>query len=157
MTRGERSILTRGERSILIASLGLALTIAGAFLPWATIGGRSRSGFSTADTFIALARPLPDAIAWIGRWWYLPAVLAVIAWATTFARGTRLVRAAGVLALVLGAGMWWLFVWAGGHYNVLDTRWTGPAVATSGIAVIGFACLQPRESLLRPSTPAPDR
>ena len=86
--------MNRDERNAIVATIGLAIAALGAFSPWARIGGRNRSGFNTADTFISLADgALPDQVAWVGRWWYLPAFRAFIAWATTFAAGHRTVRA----------------------------------------------------------------
>lgn len=138
------------ERNVLVATVGLAATAVGTFLPWARIGGRSRSGFNTADTFISLAAgALPDQVAWVGRWWYLPAFLAFAAWATTFLRGHIALRTAGVLCVVASIAMWWTFVWAGRHYNVLNTQYVGPALATVGLLTIGFACTRRRESMLR--------
>lgn len=144
--------LTPDERYVAIASLGLAVTAAGAFLPWARIGGRNRSGFDTADTFIALADgALPDAIAWIGRWWYAPAFLVVLAWATVFASGRRSLRVAGVLSVVIALAMWWLFVWAGANWNLLNTKLIGPLIATTGLVVVGAMCTRPRAGLLSDS------
>lgn len=146
--------MNREERTVLIATIGLVLTASGLFLPWARVGGRNRSGLNTADTFINLASgALPDAIAWVGRWWYLPAFLAVIAWATTFARSHWALRTIGVAFALVSAAMWWLFVWAGQRYNVLNVKLLGPIVATLGLAAIGYACGQQRQSMLRPSTP----
>jgi hypothetical protein len=72
--------VNRDERNAIVATIGLAIAALGAFSPWARIGGRNRSGFNTADTFISLADgALPDQVAWVGRWWYLPAFLAFIA------------------------------------------------------------------------------
>ena len=145
------------ERNALIATLGLAIAAFGAFLPWARIGGRSRSGFNTADTFISLATgALPDQIAWVGRWWYVPAFLAFISWATTFQAGHKVTRAAAIALLVIGLAMWWLFVWAGENYNLLDMQLVGPGVATVGFAVLAYACARRRTSLLNPDN-APDR
>jgi len=142
--------MTSDERNVMLATGGLALAAVGAFLPWARIGGRSRSGFNTADTFIVLGRgALPDQIAWVGRWWYLPAFLAMVAWASVFAPGRRAVRAAGVGMLVVGLAMWWVYVWAGEYYDVLDVRYSGPAVATVGLGAIAVACARRRSSVLR--------
>ena len=139
------------ERLVAFATLGLIIAAVGAFLPWARVGGRSRSGFSTADTFIRLSNgALPDQLAWVGQWWYVPAVLAVGAWASVVLRGSIAVRVAGVVASAAGLAMWWLFVWAGDNYNVVDVRLTGPVIASVGIVVIGACCSQKRLSLLRP-------
>lgn len=136
----------------MVATAGLGIGAVGAFLPWARIGGRNRSGFNTADTFIALSRgAVPDQVAWVGRWWYLPTVLALAAWASVFLAGSTVVRAAGVALLVIGLIMWWLFVWAGDHYGVLDTQIVGPLVATVGFVAIGDSCRRRRRSLLRPT------
>lgn len=140
------------ERLVAFATVGLIIAAVGAFLPWARVGGRSRSGFSTADTFIRLSNgALPDQLAWVGQWWYVPAVLAVAAWASVVLRGSALTRVAGVVASVAGLAMWWLFVWAANNYNVLDVRLTGPIIASIGIVAIGACCSQKRLSLLRPS------
>lgn len=136
------------ERNVVIATAGLAVTALGAFLPWARIGGRNRSGFNTADTFIALARPLPDVIAWVGRWWYLPALFAVLCWGSTFFKGRMTLRILGVTLVVIALAMWWLFVWAGRHYGVLNTKLSGPIVATLGLVTLGYACSRRRTSLL---------
>lgn len=139
------------ERNTLIATSGLALAAVGAFLPWARIGGRNRSGFNTADTFISLADgALPDQIEWVGRWWYVPAFLALAVWATAFAAGHLAMRIGSVLVITIGLIMWWLFVWAGDHYDLLDMQLVGPIVATIGFVVIGFACSRRRRSILRP-------
>ena len=142
--------MTRDERTVLIATAGLVLTAVGALLPWARIGGRNRSGLATADTFIALGNAsLPDIVTWVGRWWYLPAVLALVAWATTFASSHWASRSAGIASIVIRLAMWWIFVWAGGRYDVLSTRLSGPILATVGMMVIGYSCSRPRASLLR--------
>jgi len=142
--------LNHEERNALLATIGLAATALGAFLPWARIGGRSRSGFNTADTFISLAAgALPDQVGWVGRWWYLPAFLAFVAWATTFVRGRTAVRILGVVCVVVALAMWWTFVWAGRRYNVLNTLYVGPALATVGLLTIGTACARHRQSILR--------
>ena len=144
------------ERLAGAATLGLLVTAVGAFLPWARIGGRPRSGFSTADTFIGLAEgALPDAVAWVGRWWYAPAVLVVIAWASVFARGSRAARIGGCSACVLGLAMWWLYVWAGERYDVVNVRYLGPVVASIGIVTLAGCCARRRHSLLRPDPTAP--
>ena len=144
--------MTPAERNALTATAGLAVAGIGTFLPWARIGGRNRSGFNTADTFISLADgALPDIIAWVGRWWYVPAFLAFVAWATTFVAGHTALRIAGPALTVLSLAMWWLFVWAGRHYGVLDTQLTGPLVATVGLLVIGYACSRHRESIVKAS------
>ena len=153
--------MTDSERAVTLATIGLAAATLGAFLPWARIGGRSRSGFSTADTFIGLANGvLPDSIAWIGRWWYLPAFLAVLAWATTFARGHLGLRATGVALIMVGLLMWWIFVWAADNWNVLQVQLVGPIVATCGLGLVAVACSRPRASMLRPhsrdGSPSPD-
>ena len=139
------------ERNALIATIGLAIAAFGAFLPWARIGGRNRSGFNTADTFISLSEgALPDQIAWVGRWWYAPAFLAFISWATAFLAGRRATRAAALVFLVVGLIMWWLFVWAGENYNLLDMQLVGPIIATTGFLVLGYACGRRRKSILNP-------
>lgn len=141
------------ERNALVATVGLALTGLGAFLPWARIGGRNRSGFNTADTFLSLARgPLPDIVSWVGRWWYLPAFLAFLAWASTFFRGRLAVRIVGVGCALIGAIMWWLFVWAGQRYNVLNTQLMGPIVASLGLATLVYACSRVRGSVVSDQT-----
>ena len=140
--------VTSDERIAATATVGLIITAIGALLPWARIGGRNRSGFDTADTFIRLADgALPDAIAWVGRWWYAPAFLAVIAWVSTFGRGRSAVRIAGVVLIVLALVMWWLFIWAGANWNVLNTKLLGPGVATVGLALVGWSCSRPRAGL----------
>ena len=145
--------MTRDERNAVVATVGLAVAALGAFLPWARIGGRNRSGFNTADTFIALADgALPDQVAWIGRWWYLPAFLAVLAWATTFAAGHVVLRTIGVGLIVIGLAMWWVFVWAGENYNLLDMQLVGPLIATAGFGVIAGSCIRRRGSILRPTS-----
>ena len=59
--------MNRDERNAIVATIGLAIAALGAFSPWARIGGRNRSGFNTADTFISLADgALPDQVAWSG-------------------------------------------------------------------------------------------
>jgi len=137
--------------NILGASLGLAITATGTFLPWARIGGRNRSGFSTADTFISLAdRALPSEIAWVGRWWYLPTVLAVAAWASTFVNGTPPIRLCAGAMIGCCLAMWWLFCWAGSHYNLLDMNLVGPLVATVGLSIIAASSMRSHGSLLRP-------
>lgn len=147
--------MSRDEKTAAIATLGLVIAGVGTFLPWARIGGRNRSGFATADTFIALADGvLPDAIAWVGRWWYLPAFLGVIAWATVLAHGHGAVRALGVICIAIGLAMWWLFVWGGNHWDVLNIKIRGPLVATGGMLLVGYACSRSRGSVL---SPAPDR
>lgn len=147
--------MNHAERNALIATLGLGLAAVGAFLPWARIGGRNRSGFNTADTFISLADgALPDQVAWVGRWWYVPAFLAFAAWATTFAAGHVVLRVAGGLLIAVGLLMWWLFVWAGENYNLLDMQLIGPTIATVGFAIVGYACNRRRSSILRPGRSA---
>jgi len=136
------------ERNVAIATVGLVVTAIGTFLPWARIGGRNPSGFDTADTFIGLAKPLPDVVAWIGRWWYLPVLLAIVIWASTFVKGTRPLRVLAVLLAIIAVVMWWMFIWAGRHYDVLDTRVVGPIVSTLGITVIAVSAAQQRESLV---------
>lgn len=140
------------EGNVAIATLGLAVTALGAFLPWARIGGRNRSGFNTADTFIGLAKPLPDAVAWVGRWWYLPALLAVLAWGFTFFTGRVALRIVGVALVIIALAMWWLFVWAGRNYGVLNTQLSGPIVATIGLLIIGYATSHRRTSLVTANT-----
>ena len=147
--RGHPFEMTSDERTVVTASLGLVITAIGAFLPWARIGGRNRSGFNTADTFIGLADGvLPDVIAWVGRWWYAPAFLVVIAWATTFVSGRRSTRIAGIVCTVIALAMWWLFIWAGSNWNVLNVKLLGPVVATLGLAAVAWACSRPRAGLL---------
>lgn len=136
------------ERNVVVATVGLAATAVGAFLPWARIGGRNRSGFNTADTFIGLAKPLPDAIAWVGRWWYLPALLAVLVWGSTFFKGRMGLRIVAVVLVVVALVMWWLFVWAGRHYGLLNTQFLGPVIATAGLLILGYASSRRRASLL---------
>jgi len=141
------------ERLVAFATIGLIVAAVGAFLPWARFGGRPRSGFATADTFIRLSNgALPDQLAWVGQWWYLPAVLSFGAWASVVVRGSATARVAGVVATVASLIMWWLFVWAGANYNVLDVRLIGPLVASLGVIVIGGCCSQKRNSLLRPTS-----
>lgn len=138
------------ERNVVVATIGLAVAAVGAFLPWARIGGRNRSGFNTADTFISLADgALPDQIAWVGRWWYAPALLCLLAWASVFLAGSLAVRIGGVALLLVGLTMWWLFVWAGEHYGLLDMQLAGPIVATLGFLTISIPCATRRRSLLR--------
>lgn len=145
--------MTSDERNAVVATVGLAIAALGAFLPWARIGGRNRSGFNTADTFISLADgALPDQIAWVGRWWYLPAFLAFIAWATVFVAGRTALRVAGISALVVGLIMWWLFFWAGERYNLLDMQLVGPSIATVGFVVIAASCARRRGSILNPQS-----
>lgn len=141
--------MKRDERNVVVATIGLVLATYGAFLPWARIGGRNRSGFNTADTFISLADgALPDQVAWVGRWWYLPALFALVAWATTFLAGRTALRAVGVGLIVVGLIMWWLFVWAGENYNLLDMQFVGPIIATVGFAIVAQACARRRSSIL---------
>lgn len=140
--------MQENERNVVIATAGLAVTAVGAFLPWARIGGRNRSGFNTADTFIGLAKPLPDVIAWVGRWWYLPALLALLTWGSTFFKGRASLRVLGVVFVVIALAMWWLFVWAGRHYGVLNTKLSGPIVATFGLLTLAYAGSRRRASLL---------
>lgn len=138
------------ERNALVATVGLAIAAVGAFLPWARIGGRNRSGFSTADTFIGLSQGLlPDAIAWVGRWWYLPAFLTVVAWCLTFVAGRGAIRIIGVALIIIALAMWWIFVWAGNHWNVLNVSLTGPVVSSLGLLVVAWCVGQRRESLLK--------
>lgn len=142
--------MSADERNVVVATIGLAVAAVGAFLPWARIGGRNRSGFNTADTFISLADgALPDQIAWVGRWWYAPAFLCLLAWASVFLAGSLAVRIGGVVLLLVGLTMWWLFVWAGEHYGLLDMQLLGPIVATLGLVIVGAACATRRRSLLR--------
>ncbi len=137
------------ERNALIATAGLALAALGAFLPWARIGGRNRSGFNTADTFISLAQgALPNQVAWVGRWWYMPAFIAVITWASVFVAGHIALRIATTVLIVVGLAMWWLFVWAGERYGVLDVQLGGPIVATIGFVCLAHACRRRRASIL---------
>lgn len=139
------------EKNVIFGTLGLLVGGVGAFLPWARIGGRNRSGFNTADTFISLADgALPDAVAWVGRWWYAPTVLALGAWSTTFIHASRAVRVAAALLLAVGIAMWWLFYWAGQHYGLLDMQLAGPVIATLGFVVIGAATTRAHGSILRP-------
>lgn len=145
--------MTSEERNAAVATVGLAVAALGAFLPWARIGGRNRSGFNTADTFISLADGvLPDQVAWVGRWWYLPAFLAFIAWATVFGASRMTLRVLGVGVLVVGLIMWWLFFWAGEHYNLLDMRVVGPVVSTVGFAIVGSSCARSRRSIISPQS-----
>ncbi len=137
------------ERNALIATVGLTLAAFGAFLPWARIGGRNRSGFNTADTFISLSQgALPDQVAWVGRWWYVPAFIAVIAWASVFVSGHIAVRITSTTLIIVGLAMWWLFVWAGERYDLLDIQLLGPSVATVGFVCIAHACRRRRRSIL---------
>jgi len=137
------------ERNVVIATLGLVVAAVGAFLPWARIGGRSRSGFSTADTFIGLSRGvLPDAIGWVGRWWYLPAFLAVISWGLTFVGGRLATRIVGVTLIVMALAMWWVFVWAANRWNVLDVSLLGPVVSSLGLIVVARSTGRRRLSLI---------
>lgn len=132
-----------------MATCGVITAAVGTFLPWARIGGRNRSGYDTADTFISLADgALPDAIAWIGRWWYLPAFLVMLAWATTLARGDVALRIVGAVVVALALLMWWIFVWAGDNYGVLKIRLIGPIVTTLGAVIVGVACASKRSSVL---------
>jgi hypothetical protein len=141
--------VTRDEKTLAIATAGLVLAALGAFLPWARIGGRNRSGFATADTFISLSDgALPDVIAWVGRWWYLPAFLAILAWLTVLAHGHVSVRAIGVASIAIAVAMWWLFVWGGSHWGVVNIELTGPIVATTGMLIVGLACGRRRRSVL---------
>lgn len=151
-TRALRSApMAHEERNALIATLGLIIAAVGTFLPWARIGGRNRSGYETADTFIGIADgALPDQIAWIGRWWYLPAFCVLVAWGSSFFRGTRPLRLVAVLLTALALTMWWLFTWAGENYNVLDSQLVGPIVTTVGAIVIALACSRRRSSIVRP-------
>ena len=143
--------MTRDERNAITATVGLAIAALGAFLPWARIGGRNRSGFNTADTFISLADgALPDQVAWVGRWWYLPAFLAFVAWSTVFVSGRTMLRASSSALLGIGLIMWWLFFWAAEHYNLLDMQLVGPVVATLGFVIIAVACARRRGSILKP-------
>jgi apolipoprotein N-acyltransferase len=145
--------VNRDERNAIVATIGLAIAALGAFSPWARIGGRNRSGFNTADTFISLADgALPDQVAWVGRWWYLPAFLAFIAWATTFTAGHRTVRAIGIGVISIGLAMWWLFYWAGENYDLLDMKLPGPIIATVGFTTIGYCCSRRRGSILNPQS-----
>lgn len=141
--------MTADERNIVAATAGLVVATIGAFLPWARIGGRNRSGFNTADTFISLAQgALPDQVAWVGRWWYVPALLALACWASVFAGGHIALRAAGASLVLIGLAMWWLFVWAGEHYGLLDMQLPGPLVASVGFVVIANSCRRRRRSVL---------
>lgn len=145
--------MTREERLAALATLGLVIGAVGTFLPWARIGGRARSGYSTADLFVGLGSgELPDIISWVGRWWYLPVILILLAWASVFLGGSRTLRVVSAFLVVLALAMWWVFVWAGGNWSVFDVRWIGPIVATVGAIVVAGAAGSKRESLLHGGT-----
>lgn len=145
--------MNRDERNAALATIGLATAALGALLPWARIGGRNRSGFNTADTFVSLADgALPDQLAWVGRWWYLPAFLAFISWATVFVAGRAVLRGIGVGVIGVGLIMWWLFYGVGENYNLLNMQLIGPLVATVGFITIAVACGRQRGSIIKPTS-----
>lgn len=131
------------------ATGGLVLTVVGMFLSWSRIGGRSRSGFETADVAFALSDGgVPDIVEWVGRWWYAPPALLLVAWALTFAAGNLPVRALGAILSIVAIVLWSAFLWAGGNYGLFTIRWLGPIVSLCGALVIaGFGVL-PRRSVL---------
>lgn len=131
------------------ASGGLALTVVGMFLSWSRIGGRNRSGFETADVAFALSDGgVPDIVEWVGRWWYAPPAMLLVAWALTFAASNLPVRALGVVLSLLAVVLWVAFVWAGDNYGLFTIQWFGPIVSLCGALMIaGFGTL-PRRSVL---------
>jgi len=146
--------MNTSNKTITLATIGFVLVAVGTFLPWSRIGGRSRSGYDTADTFLSLASGvLPDAIAWVGRWWYVPAFAAVILWALSFLEGKPVTRVCAAVLVALALGMWWLFVWAGNEYGVLNIKFVGPTVSTVGLVVLLAATLRRRSAAFsaRPS------
>ncbi len=121
----------------IVATCGLVLAAVGTFLPWARIGGRTRSGYDTADTFVALGSgELPALIAWIGRWWYTPAFLIVFAWCLVVASGRRWHRLVGVGLVLVAALLWWVFVYGADRWGRLAMNLSGPTVASAGAALI---------------------
>ena len=131
------------------ASGGLALTVFGMFLSWSRIGGRNRSGFETADVAFALSDGgLPDIVEWIGRWWYAPPALLLVAWALTFASGNVMVRILGAFLSLVAVVLWAAFVWAGGNYGLFTIRWFGPIISLCGAFLIGGFGTLPRRSVL---------
>lgn len=129
--------MNRSEKTLAVATVGFAIAAVGTFLPWSRIGGRSRSGYDTADTFISLAAgALPDAVAWIGRWWYAPAFLVVLLWALAFVESRRATRIAAAAMGALALGMWWFFIWVGSYYSVLNVEPLGPMVSTAGVLLL---------------------
>lgn len=139
----------RGVLAVGGASGGLALTVIGMFLSWSRIGGRIRSGFETADVAFALSDGgVPDIVEWIGRWWYAPPALLLVAWALTFAAGNVVVRILGVILSGVAIVLWVAFVWAGNNYGLFTVQWLGPIVSLCGALIItGFGAL-PRRSVL---------
>lgn len=139
--------MNSSDKTIALASVGLVATAVGTFLPWSRIGGRDRSGYDTADTFISLASGvLPDALAWVGRWWYVPTFFAVVLWVLAFFDGRRAVRVGAIVLTVLSLTMWWLFVWAGHSYDVLNVKLFGPMVSTVGVGLLLVAALRQRSA-----------
>ncbi len=137
------------ERLTISATAGVVVGAVGAFLPWARIGGRNRSGFATADLFVGLGSgSLPDLISWAGRWWYVPAVLMFCVWLSVLFDGTTWLRVVAVVVSMLALAMWWLFVWAGWNWSVIDVAWTGPVVTTVGVLVVAHAAASKRNSIL---------
>lgn len=141
------------ERLMIAATGGLVIVAVGTFLPWARIGGRNRSGFETADVFIGLgSSSLPDALSWVGRWWYLPAILTLAVWLSVLFRGSQGLRVGSAILVLISLSMWWLFVWAGWNWSVIDVAWTGPIVTTVGILVLARSAISRRQSLLSSGT-----
>lgn len=140
--------MNRSEQTIVLAVAGLGVAGVGTFLPWARIGGRNRSGYDTADTFISLAAGvLPDVVAWVGRAWYAPALLTIALFALAFLASSRprQVVASGLAAVSLT--LWWSFVWAGNHYGVLNVKLAGPIVSTVGVLVLLAVILRPHTAV----------
>lgn len=138
---------------MIAATGGLIVVAVGTFLPWARIGGRNRSGFATADVFIGLgSSSLPDVLSWVGRWWYLPAFLLLAVWLSVLFAGSRALRIGSSILVVVALAMWWLFVWAGWNWSVINVVWIGPTVTTIGALVLARSAVSRRQSLLSSGT-----
>lgn len=147
-----RSVTLRSAalRSVTLRSVtlhaGMAVATVGLFLPWSRIGGRTRSGFETANVLLSLAaNGLPGGAAWVARAWYVGAAAGLAAWgAATLAESSRVRHMALLLGGTAVAAMAVAVVSAHRLAGV-GTRWTGPTAALVGLGSIVLATAQGRQ------------
>jgi hypothetical protein len=144
----------RGGRSAATVALlvGLALVVAGAFLPWVRSGTSSRSSFAlvrSADRLGVVDDGLGEAVL---RGWYLVPLLAAIVLVLIASHRPRVAAGAGLLlALVVAAVATVVLVAA-------PTTGPGPIVCVVGAAVTvagSGAALRARPPRRRPPEPGP--
>ncbi|MEQ8842243.1 MAG: hypothetical protein RIB98_14765 [Acidimicrobiales bacterium] len=114
----------------------MVAVLAGAFMPWAVVGGVDRNGFETANLLLTLsADGVSDGLGWLGWLWYAAVATALVGWAMLALAWPRipLVRVVPALAattLLVG------FVVTVDAETPLHQRRFGPLLAFIGLSLL---------------------